>query len=163
MVILRTTIQAISAAVSHPHGLTMFSPVSLGTTPLSQSWGPAPVLAMTAVPTGNLKGFVCRHDLKPVGQPCDQPPCVSPSNAPRRRFYTQAFLHADAFTHKHFHRRVYKQRLLHTDAFTHRRFYTQMLLHTHTHFHTQRLLHTEAFEECLYMTFYGPELKLFCF
>ena len=38
-----------------------------------------------------------------------------------------------------------------------------MLLHTHTHFHTQRLLHTEAFEECLYMTFYGPELKLFCF
>ena len=25
------------------------------------------------------------------------------------------------------------------------------------------LLHTEAFEECLCMTFYGPELKLFCF
>ena len=73
------------AAVFHPHGLTMFSPVSLGTTPLSQSWGPAPVLAMTAVPTGNLKGFVCRHDLKPVGQPCDQPPCVSPSNAPAKK------------------------------------------------------------------------------
>ena len=93
----------------------------------------------------------------------------------RRRFYTQALWHADAFTHRSFytqtllhtnaftHRPFYTQTLLHTDAFTHRRFYTQMLLHTHTHFHTQRLLHTEAFEECLYMTFYGPELKLFCF
>ena len=94
-----------------------------------------------------------------------------------RHFYTQTLLHTGAFTRRCFytqtlsqtrlhtetftHRRFYTQTLLHADAFTHRRFYTQMLLHTH--FHTQRLLHTEAFEECLYMTFYGPELKLFCF
>ena len=83
----------------------------------------------------------------------------------RRCFYTQKLLHTDTFTQKRF----YTQTLLHTDPFTHRRFYTQTLLHadallhTHTHFHTQRLLHTEAFEECLYMTFYGPELKRFCF
>ena len=34
---------------------------------------------------------------------------------------TEAGLHTEAFTHKHF----YTQTLLHTDAFTHRRFYTQ--------------------------------------
>ena len=78
-----------------------------------------------------------------------------------RRFYTQTLsqtrLHTETFTHRDF----YTQTLLHTDAFTHRRFYTQMLLHTHTFIH--RCFYTTAFEECLYMTFYGPELKLFCF
>ena len=73
-----------------------------------------------------------------------------------RRFYTQMFLHTDAFTrtllhtdtftHKHF----YTQTFLHTGAaFTHKRFDTQKLLHidafTHRSFYTQSLLHTDAF------------------
>ena len=89
-----------------------------------------------------------------------------------RCFYTEALLHTEAFTHKHFctqtlshrdvfhahaHRRISTQTLLHantlthTDAFIHRHFYTHTLLHadaflqTHTHFHTQTLLHTDAF------------------
>ena len=53
-------------------------------------------------------------------------------------FYTQTFLHTEAFTHRHF----YTQKLLHTEAFTHRRFYTQTLLHTgtftHKHVYAQR-------------------------
>ena len=73
----------------------------------------------------------------------------------RHVFYTQALLHTDAFTHKHFytntftHKHFHTQTLLHTDALTHRRFYTQTLLHTetftHRPFYTQTFLHTDAF------------------
>ena len=63
----------------------------------------------------------------------------------RRRFYTQALLHTEAFTH----RRFYTQALLHTNTFTHKHFYTQTLLHadafTHRRFYTQTLLHTNSF------------------
>ena len=52
-----------------------------------------------------------------------------------QRFYTQALLHTDAFTHKSF----YTETVLHTDASTRR-----YVLHTHTRFHTQTLLHTDA-------------------
>ena len=60
-------------------------------------------------------------------------------------FYTQRFLHTNAFTHRRFHTRTF----LHTEVFTHRRFSTNTLSHTkvvtHKIFDTQTPLRTDAF------------------
>ena len=44
--------------------------------------------------------------------------------------HTHTLSHTEAFTHRRLHRDFYTQTFLHTDAFTHRPFYTQTLLHT---------------------------------
>ena len=58
-------------------------------------------------------------------------------------FYTQTFLHTEAFTHRRFytqtpsHKVAFTQRRLYTQTFVHGRLYTQTLLHTEVLTHTR--------------------------
>ena len=67
-------------------------------------------------------------------------------------FYTEEFLHTEAFTQRSdYTESLYTQTRLHTEAFTQRSLYTEELLHTraftHRSCYTQTLLHKEVFTQ----------------
>ena len=73
---------------------------------------------------------------------------VQDNSLHRKHFYTQKFLHTEAFTHKSFH----TQKLLQTDTFTHRPFYAQTLVTRKSFYSTDSFLHTDAFTQTLLHT-----------